>query len=305
MDRTLRVIDLMSYIHAGSVNTHATIDGDVISSGGKYLLRDIQAGGASLVFNLLYYNFGKCDFVFCSDRNPTIKKEMYPAYKSSRVHKNHINIQRDVAEFILKDCGFDVLYGGGYEADDYIYSIVQKFKPQYDKIFVHTGDSDLYFLVDDKVSIAKSHSRTKEVTMENYETQCKKGQRILYNTNEFNKVLYGDTSDSIPPLPDEQSEYLWDIFHTEFYNPKMGDKFFVRTLLESVAPWALPQFDLVYPLLTDTPNDIKHGNKELVRKWGIAMKNKLFSQSYNGDITEDPHISECVRDMLNMGLYTD
>ena len=301
MSRVLRVFDLSSYCHAGNVNKRAFFDGPIVELASGYTQRNVPAGGVSLLFNQLYYYVGECDMVFCADRNPTIKKGMYAGYKESRTHTRAIEIQKEVMERVLELCGFTVLYEEGYEADDFIYSVVTKYKDQYDHIYVHTGDSDLYFLVSDNVSIDKTHSRTKEVNMANYSYSFKKNQFTPYNMITFMKVLNGDSSDDIPPLPVEKAQPVLDMFDSDFYRVRMGDKKFMRASVEYAAPWMLPQFDLVYPLDTPVPEDFTYGNKQLVREFGYAMKNKLF----DGNVTVSKFVEEAINQMAEEGMYFD
>lgn len=301
MSRILRVFDLSSYCHAGNVNKRAFFDGPIVELASGYTQRNVPAGGVSLLFNQLYYYMGECDMVFCADRNPTIKKGMYPQYKESRAHARDIEIQKEVMERVLELCGFTVLYEEGYEADDFIYSVVTKMKDQYDHVYIHTGDSDLYFLVSDNVSIAKTHSRTKEVTMENYSYMFKKGKFTPYNMITFMKVLNGDTSDDIPAMPVEKAQPLLDMFDSDFYRVRMGDKNFMRASVEFAAPWALPQFDLVYPLDTPVPEELGYGDKQLVREFGYAMKNKLF----DGNVRVYSTVAAAINQMAEDGLYID
>lgn len=301
MSRILRVFDLSSYCHAGNVNKRAFFDGPIVELASGYTQRNVPAGGVSLLFNQLYYYMGECDMVFCADRNPTIKKGMYPQYKESRAHARDIEIQKEVMERVLALCGFTVLYEEGYEADDFIYSVVTKMKDQYDHVYIHTGDSDLYFLVSDNVSIAKTHSRTKEVTMENYSYMFKKGKFTPYNMITFMKVLNGDTSDDIPAMPVEKAQPLLDMFDSDFYRVRMGDKNFMRASVEFAAPWALPQFDLVYPLDTPVPEELGYGDKQLVREFGYAMKNKLF----DGNVRVYSTVAAAINQMAEDGLYID
>lgn len=300
MERVLRILDVSSYIHAGNVNKYAKLSGPVVKTDRGYTVPTIAAGGISLIFNELYAHYGTCDYIFCCDRNPTIKKGMYPDYKSSREHKRSISTGKDVAEYILKSCGFTVMYGDGYEADDYIYSCAKRFQKEYDRIYVHVGDSDLYFLVNDNTSIAKTHSQTKEVDMNNYSVKCARDATVPYNTCTFRKVLFGDTSDNIPALPVEQQSYLQKLFYNEHDMPLLGNKEFVRAVIEQVAPWALHQVDLVYPLDTDTPDNIAKGDKDLVRAWGYAMNNKCFRSPEFEDNTG--RIKADIEEMITMGF---
>lgn len=301
MSRILRVFDLSSYCHAGNVNKRAFFDGPIVELASGYTQRNVPAGGVSLLFNQLYYYMGECDMVFCADRNPTVKKGMYPQYKESRARARDVEIQKEVMERVLALCGFTVLYEEGYEADDFIYSVVTKVKDQYDHVYIHTGDSDLYFLVSDNVSIAKTHSRTKEVTMENYSYMFKKGKFTPYNMITFMKVLNGDTSDDIPAMPVEKAQPLLDMFDSDFYRVRMGDKNFMRASVEFAAPWALPQFDLVYPLDTPVPEELGYGDKQLVREFGYAMKNKLF----DGNVRVSSTVDAAINQMAEDGLYID
>ena len=62
-----------------------------------------------------------------------------------------------------------VVAHAGYEADDIIYSAVKKYYDRYDKIHIYTGDSDMAFLIDEKVDICPASSRAKHITRDNYE----------------------------------------------------------------------------------------------------------------------------------------
>lgn len=276
MERILRILDVSSYMHAGAVNKFANFRGPVTKTDNGYEIAKVPAGGISLVFNEIHEHFGRCDYIFCCDRMPTIKQGMYTSYKISREHKKNIAIQKEIAETVLQKCGFTVLYDDGYEADDFIYSCVKAFKKEYDRVYIHTGDSDLYFLVDDKVSIAKSHSGAKEVNMQNYSVSCTKGLEIQYNTCTLRKVLYGDSSDDIPAMAPNEIEYLTGALFTPLLMPLHGDKEVMRSVIESVAQFALPQFDLVFPLDTEVPDEILPGSWDMVCAFGAAMNNKHF-----------------------------
>ena len=164
----LHVVDMSPCIYAGSFNRRSFIQGDVVNTGNGYRERNIPTGGTSMLFNILGQYMGTGPIAFVADRNPTIKKELYQDYKGSRTHPNDVSIGKEVAEYILKDCGFTIYAEEGYEADDVIYTIVRQNRMRYDHIFVHTADSDLYILVRDNVSILPTSSKAKTVTMDNY-----------------------------------------------------------------------------------------------------------------------------------------
>ena len=199
--KVLHVVDMSPCIYAGSFNRHSFIQGDIVNTGNGYRERNIPTGGASMLFNILGQYMGTGPIAFVADRNPTIKKDKYPDYKGSRTHPNNVSVGKDVAEYILKDCGFTIYAEDGYEADDVIFTIVRQNRMKYDHIYVHTADSDLYILVRDNVSILPTSSQAKTVTMDNYSYTCKKGKETPNNSVVFKNFLHGDPSKDLPPLP--------------------------------------------------------------------------------------------------------
>ena len=300
MPKILHIFDVSPFIHAGHINKNACLE-RAVDIGTTWRLQVTPAGGTSLIFNTLYDIVGRGDIVFCCDRNPTIKKDMLPTYKSNRHHDRGIEVERGVCEYILQECGFTVLARAGYEADDIIYSLVKKFYNNYDEIYIYTGDSDLYFLVDDKVSIKPSSSIAKEVTRLNYEKVLeKKGSR--YNTLTVQKIIKGDSSDCIPALPkDLQLRVAKTLYHDEFYH-KLGDREFVRSWVEYLVPEALSQVDLVFPLdVTDLPDNIETPDKKMIMNFGSALRNSR----YRGPGTEDFDIKYHLDVMQSKGYYVE
>jgi hypothetical protein len=232
-------------------------------------------GGVSQLFNLVYKYLDTGTFVFCCDRAPTVKRGMDEMYKTSRNKNERVVTEKEIAEFVLADCGFTVLAEEGYEADDLIYTCVQKFKNQYDHVYVHTGDSDLYLLVCENVSILPTHSKAKTVTLENFQYTVKKDHNIKYNTITFQKVLDGDRSKDIHPLDVDLKCKAVDLFGEDFYRVRMGNKTFMRELVEQHIPAILPQFDLVYPLEAPVPEELVNGwDKTRIRGWAHKIKHK-------------------------------
>ena len=187
MGRILHLIDTSSAVYAGSVNTRSFIPGPIVDTGNGYKERIIPTGGLNQLFNIIYKHYNTGTIVFCCDRAPTIKRGIFPEYKTTRSFNEKVSIQKEICEYVLNDCGFIVLGEEGYEADDLVYSCVKKFKKQYDHIYVHTGDSDLYLLVDDNVSIEPTHSKAKTVNKANFSYAAKAGKTTPYNTISFQK----------------------------------------------------------------------------------------------------------------------
>ncbi len=296
----LALIDVSPFIHAGHVNKYSAlslIQGDAVRC---YTLTT-PTGGTSLLFNTIYNLYGKCDIAFCCDRNPTIKKDMIPGYKSSRDHNREIQVEKAAAEYILRECGGTVLAYSGYEADDIIYSLVQKFHNFYDHIYIYTSDSDLYFLVDDVVSIRPSSSRAKMVTKENYREVNK--THAVYNTITMNKIVFGDATDEIPKMPDDIRDKFVETFRTLNQWEKCGDKDFVLKMTQALVPEAVQYVLNVFPLeVEDLPNSFDEMDKQMLINFGNAINNKFY-RAYKADPSFD--IDKHIEKMHSLGYYVE
>lgn len=300
MPRILHIFDLMPFIHAGDVNKYSRLE-QTLQIGPTWKTQVTPTGGLSLLFNTLYEVVGTGDVVICADRNPTVKKDMYTQYKANRKHKSSVTVDAAAAEYILDKCGYSIIARAGYEADDIIYTLVNKCHDMYDTIYVYTADSDLYFLVDEKVSIKPSSSRAKEVTIDNYEKVLSK-KNARYNSLTMQKILCGDASDNINGLPMGLRKDMAKFFYTDAMLPQLGDYQFVRSWAESLFPQALSQIDLIFPImLDDITTDFKEPNKYLMRNFGAAIHNKMFNRLGDPDFDVQPYIE----DMQSKGIYLE
>jgi DNA polymerase-1 len=103
------------------------------------------------------------DFIFCWDSRKSLRKKIYPEYKSNR-NKNNGNPEDEQAKqdlfdqiseirrTILPELGFNNNFiKTGYEADDLIaYTVLQNY---YDPFTIVSTDQDLYQILNDKVRI--------------------------------------------------------------------------------------------------------------------------------------------------------
>lgn len=297
----LYLLDVSPFVHAGRVNKYARFE-KLVEEDVSWKTQVTPAGGVSLIFNTLYDICGTGDIIACCDRNPTIKKEMYEGYKATRDHKLEVEINKQVAEYILDQCGITTVAFAGYEADDIIYTYVKKLYSLYDKIYIYTGDSDLYFLVDDKVEIRPSSSVAKEVTKENFEKITIHGSKWYYNTLTVDKVVNGDASDNIPPLQPGLREIARDVFFSSKVNYEhYGDKDFCMLYADGY-PDIQARIDLIWPLVVDdVPLDISTPDMQAIKNWGDAMHNKLFK----GKMSSDFDVEEEVDKMQTLGMYLE
>lgn len=295
----LHVVDMSPCIYAGSVNTRSFIPGGILNTPTGYREQRIPTGGTSMLFNILAQYMGTGPIMFVADRNPTIKKELYATYKGSRTHPNNVQVSKEVAEFILADCGFTIYAEDGYEADDLIYSIVITNKHKFDKVCVHTADSDLFLLVDKNVEILPAHSRAKHVTMENYPYQCLANKTMPYNAVVFEKFLKGDHSKDIPALDKQTQQRLVSMFCTPQMLPHLGKAAMMSVLMQKHFPELSDRLTLFYPLMV--PRDFsphEEGNPERIKQWAFEIGNRKIPGK-RGDLTEP------IQELLRRSLYLD
>lgn len=132
--------------------------------------------------------------IFCFDSIGNFRKKEYKGYKSGRTDFGEsYHKQLELTKKILVSCGFEVYSKKGYEADDFVVGAVDRYKGEYDYVFVYTNDNDLSQVVDDNVYIKSVHSRRSDITKENY----KEVVGVPYNTVLLYKALVGCSSDRV------------------------------------------------------------------------------------------------------------
>jgi len=297
----LYLLDISGFVHAGAVNKHAYLE-QVVDNKGIWSTQITPGGGLSLVMNVLATIVGNGDIIACCDRNPIIKKEMIPGYKSNREHKHEIEVSKQFTEYVLEQCG--ILCGAcdGYEADDVIYTYWKELHELYDHIYVYTMDSDMYFLVDEKTEIMPISSRSKHVTLENFAQTKIHGCFYPYNTITLDKVMNGDTADCIPPLPEGVISIAREIFieNKDMYG-KFGDKDMMLAFASGY-PTITQQINNVFPLTCDALSmDITEPNAQMVCNWGDAIKNKI----YRGRKSPNFNVENETAKVQEMGMYLE
>ncbi len=296
----LHVVDMSPCVYAGSFNRHSIISGDIHQTVNGWRERYIPTGGTSQLFNILAQWMNDGDFAFVADRQPTIKQEMFPNYKCSRTHPANISVGKDVAEYILSDCGFTIYYRDGYEADDIIANIVSANHDKYDHIYVHTADSDLYLLVDEKVSIEPTSTQAKRVTFENYSSVVKRGQTTAYNTLVFNKFLHGDPGKDIPSMnPLDIERAVRALAPNPTHWPKLGKWQYMHVLVKRLTPEYYDRFVLFYPLIMEGQWDMRsEGDVQRIKEWAFEIRNRKIP-GRQGDLSKQ------IQEMMDRALYLE
>lgn len=302
MTKTLALLDVSGFVHAGSVNKYAFLE-SLYQVDNVWVSKVTPAGGASLIFNTLAGIAGSMDIILCCDRNPTIKKDMIPGYKGNRDHKQNIEVEKKLVEYIAEQCNISCKYAAGYEADDIIYTLHKALYNEYDKILVYTADSDLYFLIDEKTEIMPTSSKAKHVNMSNYETTKVHGSFYRYNTITVGKVLFGDATDSIPPLSKPLADLCAPLTR-EFaaQRPDLMGKKDILCKLYAEYPSVIEQINKVYPLEVEGLDlSIKEPNAQMICNWGAAIKNKNYIKHKAPDFDIELETQR----VQDLGLYVE
>ena len=301
MENNLYIFDMSSFLYAGHVNYRSRLE-QTVPAGASWKTLTTPTGGTSLIFNKLYSIVGKGDIVMCCDRNPTIKKDMYEYYKANREHRNDITVEKAAAEYILQQCNVSLLARAGYEADDIAYSLVQDLHDVYDHIYIYTGDSDYYFLVDDKVSILPSNSRGKEVNRANYEEVAYKGG-CTYNVRAIIKILEGKANENIPALPRSEQRRIIDFLYKPYSAyEKFGNYELIKTLFDRFMPEYSYRVDLAFPMyIDDLPDKFNKPDMQMICNFGHYIKNSYFVGRQSPDFDINTHINH----LHNNGVYLE
>lgn len=260
----LHIVDLSNALYAG-MSSNKWVSRGVREVNGEWEANQAHVGAILFSLKILREMMGPESVVIpVIERTPHIKRKMYEevtgdeyGYKAGRKEKPaHFDDIKDYLEWVLRDLGFPVQYAEGYEADDIIYTLVELYKNDFEKIFVHTKDSDLYFLVSDNVEIAKVGEQGKVITLENYSRVVAKDVYMWYNTIHLSKLYKGDSSDNIPGIGKEWAPRIDALISEEDY-PKLGNLDLVRSYLRKASieyaecagsHLLVPIFNLVVPL---------------------------------------------------------
>ena len=295
----LHVVDMSGSIYAGSFNHHSFIPGDVVNTVNGYREQQIPTGGTSMLFNILAQYMGTGPIAFVADRTPAIKKEIDPNYKGNRTHPDNVQMEKEIAEYILQDCGFTIYARDGYEADDVIYSIVMMNKPRYNHIYVHTGDRDIYIVVDDKVSILPTSSRAKTVTRETYETTVFSNKVTPYNTVVYQKFIDGDPGKNLKSMYPVWAKELNAILYRPNLYQYLGSPNFMMQAVQKIHPELVDRVKLFYPLWINEMWEIpEEGDKVKVQNWAYEIGNRKIP-GRRGDLSAQ------IKELMQRQLYIE
>ncbi len=130
---------------------------------------------------------------------PTFRHQEFKAYKGKRAKTpEDLGPQFAASKKLFDTLGIKYFEKSGFEADDLIGALSEKFKKETDKILIVTGDLDTLQLVEDeKIMVYTMKKSWQETTIYN-EKAVKERFELLPNQMTDFKGIKGDPSDNIP-----------------------------------------------------------------------------------------------------------
>ncbi len=153
-------------------------------------------GFVRMIFKILK-NFKPEYFCICFDSDkPTFRHEIYKEYKATRKKlDDELKVQFPIVKEFVTTAQLPHVLVDGYEADDIISCLNDKFKKEHDIVIV-SGDKDILQLVDDKVVVYNEH---KDIW---YDIKAvKEKYNVLPNQLIDYFCLVGDKIDNISGIP--------------------------------------------------------------------------------------------------------
>ncbi|MBQ2885925.1 MAG: hypothetical protein IJE43_19540 [Alphaproteobacteria bacterium] len=241
----LVLVDTSNYIYAGSKNLWVN-RGFIKDS---FVEASAPCGGMAYVLNPLFeHNLDKDVVVYCIDSPPMYKRMIHEkyfqgGYKGNRkAPEKDIILQKKYIPEMLEFIGANVIKAEGYEADDIIASLIHYYKDDFEKIYIHTKDSDLYYLVDEKVEVlpltkqgnlqnnrygSKNYSNGKHIKLDNWRESVRKGILCPWNILTLLKILDGESGDNVPAVSNTMGHKIISNISRDEY-PSCADNEYLR-----------------------------------------------------------------------------
>ena len=318
----LRLVDVSEFIYSGSksafidMGLHTTRDG-------KYEECTLPCGGIGYLLNIFFdWNNEDTVIVFCIDSPPTYKRMLFENhfdgyYKGNRPPApKEITVQKKIVVDVLEAINANYIIAEGYEADDIIASMVYYYHDDFDKIYIHAKDSDLFYLVDDIVEIMplsnsvknfggkKFYSNGKHITLDNWNKEVKKGIICPRNILTLYKILDGEPGDNIPAVSYKMGKKIVDNLPKSDY-PKCGDNKFLRDYILNVTnndETVRAIVDLIQPVIL--PEQSVSLYNEDINKTELMNFATLFKSSHapSWKATESQVYKDVISKYMNMYL---
>lgn len=250
-------------------------------------------GALKVLFRRIAYLLSAGHHVICAFDSKTDRKIIMPEYKANRVKFPEVILQSDLAYKFLTDLNISCVKVNGFEADDLIYNICNKYHMKVPRIYIHSSDKDLaHNIVNTRVEILSVNSNSLNINFGNFvEVFAEHDFRTPKNMVTLKKVFLGDSSDNISPFSS--------------YNGVSGVKLFKR-VLESVK-----EYNVYDPMINRTEEfaDImidsleleESDNEELRKRMKIFFPKEMdcseLVEPVNLDSISELHLASVLKSM--------
>jgi DNA polymerase-1 len=132
-------------------------------------------------------------------KEKTFRHTLFEDYKANRKPTPPEMVEQlPYVERFVKALNIPLLKGTGYEADDVIATLVKKYSPKFDRVYVITGDKDLLQLVGGNVRVLRFSSMGVTDLKEYDENTVVKKYELKPSQIGDYLALVGDKSDNVP-----------------------------------------------------------------------------------------------------------
>jgi DNA polymerase I len=213
---------------------------------------------------------------------PTFRHEEYKAYKGTRAKTpEDLGPQFAATKKLFDAFGVQHFEKSGFEADDLIGALSEKFKKEADKILIVTGDLDTLQLVEDEKVMVYTMKKSWQETTIYDEKAVKERFELLPNQMTDFKGIKGDPSDNIPGVLG------------------IGEKGAI-TILKKYGSLENLYKEMEDPLF-DPPKEIKAGTIKKLRE----QKEQAFFSKYLATIRKDITLDVSLDDLEFRGFNPD
>ena len=213
---------------------------------------------------------------------PTFRHEEYKAYKGTRAKTpEDLGPQFAATKKLFDAFGVQHFEKSGFEADDLIGALSEKFKKETDKILIVTGDLDTLQLVEDEKVMVYTMKKSWQETTIYDEKAVKERFELLPNQMTDFKGIKGDPSDNIPGILG------------------IGEKGAI-TILKKYGSLENLYKEMEDPLF-DPPKEIKAGAIKKLRE----QKEQAFFSKYLATIRKDITLDVSLDDLEFKGFNPD
>jgi hypothetical protein len=255
----VHIFDTQSYLYAGGYYSRRRVSLPIKQSGGEYKAMEMDVSASTYLFNeITRFRRKDVELVFVYDSTPTIKRQLYfelfgdpYGYKAGRSEKPvWLEPNKGLCLEAMQQIGLNVLKKDNYESDDLIASFVRYYKKDFEKVFIHTRDSDLMHLVSDNVTIEPCNRQGKHIDIYNYPTMGKANTTVNYNMAVISRLCF-NKKDNVPLIPKEWRTVINTGIPKDVWS-KCGDTKLLRYWIQKLTDndrTVMGIYDLVVPII--------------------------------------------------------